>query len=432
VLLTGLVFGMVPALQATRGNLATTLREGGRGGTSGRTSHRVRQLLVAGQVALVVVLLTGAGLLLRSFQRVQDVQLGFNPDNLLTMRISLPGAKYPEAPQRQAFYQQLVERVQALPGVRGVAMTTSIFLSNTPNSTTFTMEGKERTEEQANIEVPLDAISPDYFRVMGVRLVRGRTFIAQDGVGDAQPVVIVNENMAKRWWPGEDAIGRRFKYGGPQSQAPWLTIVGIVADMRRTGYDAPVRYETFLPYPQRPAGSMTLVVRTAGDPIAAVPSVRGVVRAIDPDQPVYEVLSMDQLLGNMVAQRRFSMTLLGTFAALALVLGLVGVYGVTSYLVAQRTREVGLRIALGARPSQLVGMVVGQGMRVAGMGLVLGLAGAVAMARLMAGLLYEVSPLDAATLGGVVVVLVVATLVANWVPARRAARVEPLTALRAD
>jgi len=245
-------------------------------------------------------------------------------------------------------------------------------------------------------------------------------------------VVIINENMAKRFWPGEDPIGRRFRYGGPQSQAPWMTIVGVVGDMRRTGYDRPVRYETFLPHTQRTVGAMTLVIRATGDPLALVPPVRAAVRAIDADQPVYEVLTMDQLLSNMVAKRRFSMALLGTFAALALVLGLVGVYGVTSYLVAQRTREVGLRIALGARPRQLVAMVVGQGMAVAGIGLALGLAGAMAVARLMSGLLYEVSPLDIATLASVVALLAVATLVANWLPARRAARVEPLVALRAD
>jgi putative ABC transport system permease protein len=432
VLTTGIGFGLVPALQATRGNLAGALREGGRSGTAGRSSQRVRQLLVASQVALVVVLLTGAGLLLRSFQRVQQVQLGFNPDQLLTMRISLPGSRYAEAPQRAQFFTGLMERVGALPGVRGVGATSSIFLSKTPNSTTFSIEGRDARPEEANIEVPLDAVTPDYFRVMGVSLLRGRGFTAQDGP-DAPRVAIINENMAKRFWPGEDAVGRRFRYGtGPGNQAPWITIVGVVADMRRTGYDNPVRYETFLPHAQRTTGALTLVVRTAGDPLAIAASVRGAVRAMDADQPVYEVLSMDQLLSNMIAQRRFSMALLATFAALALVLGLVGVYGVTSYLVAQRTREVGLRIALGARPRQLVAMVVGQGMAVAAVGLALGLAGAIAMARLMAGLLYEVSPLDVATLATVVVLLALATLVANWLPARRAARVEPLTALRAE
>jgi predicted permease len=432
VLLTGVAFGLVPALQASRGNLAGALREGGRGGTAGRSGQRVRQVLAAAQVALVVVLLTGAGLLLRSFQRVQQVQLGFNPDRLLTMRIALPGARYPQAPRRAQFYAELLERVRRLPGVRGVAATSSIFLTNTPSSTTFTVEGRDSRPEERSIEVPLDAVTPDYFRVMGVPLLRGRGFTEQDGP-DAPRVVIVNENMAKRFWPGGDAVGRRFRYGtGTDNPAPWMTIVGVVADMRRTGYDNPVRYETFLPHAQRTTGGLTLVVRATGDPLALAAPVRSAVRALDAEQPVFEVMSMDQMLSNMIAQRRFSMALLGTFAALALVLGLVGVYGVTSYLVAQRTREVGLRIALGARPRQLVAMVVGQGMAVAGVGLALGLAGAIAVARLMAGLLYEVSPLDVTTLATVVVLLAVATLVANWLPARRAARVEPLVALRAE
>jgi putative ABC transport system permease protein len=348
------------------------------------------------------------------------------------MELALPQAKYAGDQQRLAFYEALLERVGALPGVRGAGAIGSIFLSNTPNSTTFTIEGRPRTPDQGSVEVPLDPVTPEYFRAMGIPLVRGRTFTAQDGP-TAPPVVVINENMARRFWPGEDPVGKRFKYGDDgESGAPWMTVVGVVGDMRRTGYDAPVRYETFLPYAQNPSARMTLVVRTAGDPLALVTTARGAVRAIDPDQPVYAVKSMDQLLSEMVAQRRFSMALLGTFAALALALGLVGVYGVTSYLVAQRTREVGLRIALGANPRRLVRMVVRQGMAVAGAGLAAGIVAAVAVTRLMAGLLYEVSPTDAATLAAVTALLAAATLLANYLPARRAARVDPLTALRSE
>jgi putative ABC transport system permease protein len=424
---TGIVFGLVPALQASRPNLAEALRDG-RGGTAGRRGHRLRRLLAAGQVALVVVLLTGAGLLIRSFIQLQQVHLGFRPDHLLTMQLSLPYAKYQEPQQRITFYETLMERVRTLPGVEGAGAIGDIFLSKTPNSTNFTIEGRTPSPDQQNTEVPLDGVTPDYFRVMGIPLKSGRTFTAQDGA-DAPPVVIVNENMAKRFWPGEDAVGKRFKYGDG-SQAPWMTIVGVVGDMRRTGYDAPVRYETFLPYPQRATTRMTVVVRTRGAPLAAAPAVRAAVRGIDADLPLYEIKSMDELLSAMIAQRRFSMALLGTFAALALLLGVVGVYGVTSYLVAQRTREVGLRLALGAQPRALVGMVVRQGMGVALAGIVVGLAGALALTRLMAGLLYEVSPRDLGTLLGVTAVLALATLLANYVPARRAARVDPLVALR--
>ncbi|HEU4631291.1 MAG TPA: ABC transporter permease, partial [Gemmatimonadaceae bacterium] len=431
VLATGLIFGLAPALQLSRPDLAAALREGGRGGT-GQRGHRMRRLLAGAQVALVVVLLTGAGLLMRSFVQLQQVQLGFRPDHLLTMQLALPAAKYQEPQQRLAFYQALLERLRTVPGVQGVGAITDIFLSNTPRSTVFTIEGRTPTPEEENIEIPLDAVTADYFRTMGIRLLEGRTFTAQDGP-DAPPVVIVNENMARRFWPGESAIGKRFRYGtGDDNPAPWLTIVGVVADMRRTGYDKPVRYETFLPIGQYTPGRLTFVVRTVGEPLALARAVRAEVRHVDPDQPVYQLESMDQRLSAMVAQRRFSMALLGMFAGLALVLGLVGVYGVTSYLVAQRTREVGLRLALGAEPRSVVRMVIRQGMTTAAAGIGVGLVGALLATRLMAGLLYGVRPGDAATLAAVTALLAAATFVANYLPARRASRVDPLVALREE
>ena len=432
VAFTGIAFGFVPALQASRPDLTGALREGGRGGTTGKGGHRLRQALAASQVALVVVLLTGAGLLIRSFLEIQRVELGFREDHLLTMRVTLPGAKYPEPGQRVRFYDALLERVRALPGVEGAAATSSIFLSQTPQSTNFTIEGRTARPDEPVVEVPIDAVTPDYFRVMGVPLIRGRAFTAQD-VDGAPPVVMINANMARRYWPNEDPIGRRFKYGGPgDGGGPWMTIVGVVGDMRRTGLDLPVRYETFLPLAQSGDGGMTLVARTSREPAAFATAVRGAVRAVDPDQPVYDVQTMDAMLSDRVAQRRFTMALLGTFAGLALVLGIIGVYGVTSYLVTQRTREVGLRIALGADPGRLVRMVVRQGMHVAIAGLVLGLLGALALSRMMERLLFGVSPNDAWTLLAVTLVLAVATLVANWLPARRAARVDPLVALRSE
>jgi putative ABC transport system permease protein len=429
--ITGIAFGLVPALQSSRNATGTALREQIRGGTGGRRAQRVRRSLVAAQIALVVVLLTGAGLLIRSFVRLQRVDLHFRADHLLTMRFSMPGAKYPTPQSRTAFQGTLLERVRQLPGVTGAAYITDIFLSSTPNSTNFTLAGREMTQEEQGIEIPFDAVSPDYFKVMGVPLLRGRTFTAADNA-DAPQVVIINETMAKRFWPNEDPLGKQFCYGGPGCGPPVLTIVGVVGDMRRTGFDAPVRYETFRPSTQYDVGTLTLVVRTVGDPLTAVAPVRAQLRALDPEQPVFAVASMDQLLSGMVAQRRFSMALLGTFAALALVLGVVGVYGVTSYLVAQRTREVGVRLALGAPPGQVVAMVVRQGMMVAAIGLAIGLAAALVAARLMAGLLFGVGPYDIATLGAVTLVIAFATLIANWLPALRAAHVDPLTALRSD
>jgi predicted permease len=429
---TGIAFGLAPALQSSRVAVGGVLRDAIRGGTGSRRAQRLRRMLVAVQIALVVVLLTGAGLLIRSFIHLQRVDLGFRPDHLLTMRYALPGAKYPTPQARSVFHAAVLERTQQLPGVEGAALIADIFLSATPNSTTMTIEGREMTPEERNIELPIDAVSPDYFKVMGIQLLRGRTFTAADNL-DAPQVVIINENMARRFWPNEDAIGKQFRYGsGAQNTAPLMTVVGVVADMRRTGFDAPVRYETFRPHTQRVTGVLTLVVRTKGDPLAMVGPVRAQLRSIDPDQPVFEIASIDQLLGSMVAQRRFSMALLGTFAALALALGVVGVYGVTSYLVAQRTREVGVRLALGAQPNQVVGMVVRQGMVVAAIGLALGLVGALVAGRLMTGLLYGVGPFDLATLAAVTAVIGLATLAANWVPALRAANVDPLTALRSD
>jgi putative ABC transport system permease protein len=435
-LATGALFGLMPALQASRPDLGSALREGSRG-TGGQHGQRVRKLLAAAQVALVVVLLTAAGLLIRSFQQLQQVQLGFRPDHLLTMQLSLPRTKYPTPAARLAFFESLLEKVQATPGVLNAGAITDIFLSQTPNSTSITIEGRTRTPDIANQEIPFDAVTPDYFKTMGIPVLRGRAFTATDGVGDstAQQVVIINANMAKRFWPDEDAIGKRFKYGGDANGAgggPWMTIVGVVGDMRRTGYDAPIRYESFLPYPEQPTTRMTLVVRTSGEPIAMASTVRAQLRALDPQQPVYQVSSMEQLLSGMIAQRRFSMALIGTFAALALVLGIVGVYGVTSYLVAQRTREVGLRLALGAQPKQVVLMVVRQGLATAAVGVAAGLLAALATTRAMATMLYGVSPTDIATLLGVTVTLALATLLANYLPARRAARVDPLVALRSE
>jgi putative ABC transport system permease protein len=430
-IVTGLAFGLAPAVQSSRAGVASAMRESMRGGTGGRRTQRMRRTLVAAQIALVVVLLTASGLLVRSFVHLQRVDLGFRPDHLLTMRFSMPLAKYQTPQAIAAFQSTLLERTAQIPGVQGAALISDIFLTTTPTSTSITIDGREMTPEEQNLEIPLDAVSPDYFKVMGIPLRRGRTFTAADNL-TAPGVVIINESMARRFWPNEDAIGKRFRYGGARSTAPLMTVVGVVADMRRTGFDAPVRYETFRPNTQRVLTYLTLVVRTTGDPLAMVAPVRAQFRSIDPEQPVFEVASMDQLLSSMVAQRRFSMALLGIFAALALVLGVVGVYGVTSYLVTQRTREVGVRLALGAQPSQVVGLVVRQGMLVAAAGLGGGLGGALVAGRFMRGLLYGVSPYDAATLAGVTTVIALATLAANWLPALRAAHVDPLTALRSD
>jgi predicted permease len=431
-IVTGLAFGVVPALQSSRTAVFAALREGGRGGTAGRHGQRLRRVLIGAQLTLVVVLLTGAGLMIRSFIELQRVDLGFRSGNLLTMRLQPSPARYDSAASVRAFYGELLERTRGIPGVQDAAAITDIFLSQTPNSTGFVIEGRPLVPDAERVETPFDAVTPNYFQVMGIPIVSGRAFTDQDRVGSPE-VAIINEAMARRFWPDEEAVGKRFKFGDdPDDDNPWFTIVGVVGDMRRTGFDLPVRYETFLPHAAFTARTMTLVVRTAGDPAAMAGPVRQVVRGIDAEQPVYAVATMDEMISGMMAQRRFSMTLIAAFASLALVLALVGVYGVTSYLVAQRTREIGLRLALGADPRSVVGMVVRQGMTVAAVALTLGVGAALALTRLMAGLLYGVSSTDLITFGAVVLLITAVTAIANWLPARRAARVDLSVALRQD
>ena len=428
---TGLLFGLVPAAQSSRTSLSETMREGGRGATLGRGGQRLRRAIVGAQLAMVVVLLTAAGLLVRTFATLQSVQLGFNPENILTVRLQLPGAKYPEPPLAAAFYQSLLDRVRAIPGVRGAGTVTTMFLSKTPNSGNITAEGRAPRDEDQ--EMTIDAASHGFFEAVGARLVAGRFF---DGTerADGQRVAVINEHMAKYYWPNANAVGRRFLLGRPGTDTTrrWITVVGVVADMRRTGVDMPVRDEAFVPHVQRAMLGNLVLVRTTGDPMAIVPSVRDVLRQLDPAQPITKIETLEQQLSGLIAQRRFNMTLVAAFAVLALVLAIIGAYGVTSYLVSQRTKELGVRLALGAEPSRVARLVVADGMRVAVAGVVVGVVVAVFTTRLAASLLYGVSPRDPMTIGAVAGILLLVAALANYLPARRAARVDPLIALRQE
>jgi putative ABC transport system permease protein len=430
-LATGMIFGLVPAIQSSRTRLSETLRDGGRGGTSGRSGQRLRRTIVAAQLALVVVLLTGAGLLIRTFVTLQNTSLGFEPRGVLTMNLQLPRAKY-DPRQAAAMYQSFLDRIRAIPGVVSAGTVTTMMLTTTPNSGTAMAEG--RTPRPEDWEVTFDVASPDFFKTVGARLVAGRYFTTADR-DSAQAVVIINEHLAKYYWPGTSAIGKRFRFGGPTTdttQSPWMTVVGVVADMRRTGVDMPVRNESFVPFAQSPSLGNLVVIRSARDPMSLVSSVRAALRAIDPTQPISNIRTMDELLSRLVAQRRFSATLVASFAVLALVLATIGAYGVTSYLVAQRTKEIGVRVALGANAAAVTRLVVFDGMRVGIVGLLIGVAGALATTRLASSLLYGVSPRDPATIIGVSVFLLFVVACANYLPARRAARVDPLVALRQD
>ena len=429
-LLTGLIFGLVPSLQVSKPDLNSTLKEGGRGTTGGAGGLRVRNVLVVSEIALSLVLLVGAGLLIRSFMRLQQFDLGFNPDNLATMRIQLPGTKYREAAQVEAFYKQLFERIESVPGVQSVGAISAMFLDDTPNSTNFSIEGRPVPTGADAIEVPLDSVSPGYFRTMGIPLQRGREFDERD-VRGSTPVVIVNETFVRRFFADEDPLGKRFVYGeaGPDNNQ-WITIVGVVGDMRRTGFDRPVRPETFLPHSQATSGTLTIIARSAVDPASLSNTLRGEVWSIDKDQSVFDVKTMDQTLSEMSSQRRFNMLLLGVFASLALTLAAVGIYGVMSYSVAQQTHEIGIRMALGARQTDVLGMVVRRGMVLASAGIAVGLIGAIALTRLMSTLLYGVSATDPLTFVVIPIVLGVVALGACFVPASRATKVDPMIALR--
>lgn len=428
--LTGIVFGLAPALQISRTGLSQTLKEGGRGASSG-VGRAVRRALVVVQVALALVLLTGAGLMVQSFMRLQRVDIGFDPARVLTMAVTLSGDAYREPASLTNFFTRAIERVRALPGVDGASLISDLFLSSTPNSTNFSIEGRPAFTPAESVEVPVDSIAPGYFATMGIPVKSGREFTASD-TADGTAVVVINETMARQFWQGESPLGRRITYGGPGDGARWMTIVGVVGDTRRVGYEAPIRPETYIPMSQFPARRMLMVVRSGSDPVALASSIRGAVASIDPSQPVYQIATVEQLLGNLTAERRLNTLLFALFAGVAALLAAAGIYGVIAYSVEQRTRELGVRLALGARRSEVFGLVLKEGMVLAVAGVVAGLAAAFGTTQVMRSLLYDTSATDPVTYAAMASAALVVAVIACLVPALRATQVDPLTALRAD
>jgi putative ABC transport system permease protein len=423
-LLTGIVFGLVPALQASRPNLNETLKEGGRGSTGGH--HRVRGSLVITEVALALVLLVGAGLLIRSFYRLQQVNPGFNTTNALAVNLSLPGKKYPQADQLTAFYNQLIERVSGLPGVVSVGATQSMPIQS-DYLLGFNIQGRPPAAPGEDKSTNYYAVTPDYFRAMGIRLVRGRVFTDQDRK-DSPRVAIINEEMAKRYFPDEDPIGKGINVtNGPET---FREIVGVVSDVKQYGLAQPSTLQTYEPFLQNPFSGMTLVVRTENNPTALNSAIRSQVLAIDKDQPIARTRPLEQIIYESVAKQRFAMLLLGTFGAVALVLAAVGLYGVMSYAVTQRTHELGIRMALGARTGDVLKLVVSHGLTLALIGVGIGLGGAFALTRLMKSLLFATAATDPLTFAGIAVLLTGVALGACLAPARRAIKVDPMVALR--
>ncbi|HET9529081.1 MAG TPA: ABC transporter permease [Blastocatellia bacterium] len=427
-LITGLIFGLVPAFHSSNPDLNESLKEGGRGTSKGARGNRTRNALVIIEVALALVLLTGAGLMIRSFLQLQKVDPGFNPENLLTLRVQLPQSKYPDATKIGPFYQQAIERIGSLPGVQAVGAISHLPLSGSYSSGSTTVERPPVADEDVVFEADRRAVTPDYFKAMNIPLIRGRFFTDQDKA-DSQQVVIIDEKFANRFWPGEDPIGKRIKRGtGPQ--LPWLTIVGVVGHIKHYDLNSEGREQTYYPHAQFTLGSMFIAARTTGDPLSMSNAVRSAVWEIDPSQPVSQIRAMESLVSDSVAQARFNTLLLAIFAAVAMILAAVGVYGVMSYSVSQRTHEIGIRMALGAGQRDIQKLVLKQGALLATSGVGIGLAGAYLVTRLMESLLYGVSATDLTTFAGVALLLVLVALLASYIPARRATRVDPIIALR--
>ncbi len=426
--LTGIIFGLAPAVITTKPDLNESLKEGARTSTVSLHRSRLRGALVVVELSLALVLLAGAGLLIKSFVRLLLVDPGFQPERVLTLAINLTESKYATGSQQAAFFKQLVERVQSLPGVQVAGLSDSLpFADYSVMITGLNPEGRVPQSPGTDPVVSVLSISPNYFRALAMRMLGGRSFSESDTAA-APKVAVVNETLARHFWPNQDPVGRRVTL--PVAGPNLLTVAGVVADTHHNGLAEKAEPELYLPFLQSPQSGMNLAIRTAADPTSIVNAVRAQVAASDPEQPVYGVSTMEQRLAGSLSPRRFSMLLLGTFALLALMLAGVGIYGVMSYSVVQRTHEIGVRMALGALSGDVLRMMIGQGMRLALVGAAVGLVAALALTRVIASLLYGVGPTDFVTFAGVSLLLLLVAFLATYLPARRATKVDPMVALR--
>jgi putative ABC transport system permease protein len=424
-LLTGVVFGLAPALQSVKVDVQTTLKEGGSAGES-RQNNWLRSLLVVAEVAAAFVLLAGAGLMIKSFFNLQRVDAGLRPDNVLTMGISLPDAKYKEPQSTATFFRQLLERVSALPGVQAAGVINLLPLQQWGFNGDFQIEGLPPCSPGQAPIVEYRTVSPDYFRAMGVRLLSGR-FLNDQDAEKSEHVILINQSFAQRHFPNQSPIGKRIDVG----INGWMTIVGVVADVKQAALTDATRVEFYAPHSQvQLSNSMTLVVRASSDPTALVAAIRRETRALDPAQPIFNVKTMDTVIGESISDRRFNMVLLGVFSGLALLLAVLGIYSVMSYTVSRSTREIGIRMALGAQSGDVLKLVLGHGAALSAVGMGVGLLVAFALTRVMTGLLFGVSATDPITFLLIALLLMAITLLACYVPARRAIQIAPVIALR--
>ena len=427
-LVTGVLFGLAPALQNSRMNLNEVLKEGGRGSTEGAGRRRWRNLLVVAELSFAVMLLIGAGLVVKSLWRLQQVDLGVNPERVLTMQLALRGQRYEQPHQVRDFCSRLVEQTEALPGVRAAAVSDSLPPDSTSGSDDFTIEGRTFSRDETPIAY-LIRVSPDYFRAMGTQLRSGRYVNAADSA-DAPPVVLINETLERQFFPGEDPIGKRLNLGS-EREPDWNQIVGVIGDVKYNGLADEVQPALYLAAAQAPSWSLSLIVKTeTSDPLSLTAAVRDEIRKLDPELPIAQISTLEQRLAGAIAQPKFRTALIALFAVVALILACVGIYGVMSYSVTQRTHEIGIRMALGAQAGDVLKMVIRQGLTVVATGVVIGLAASFALTRLMSSLLFEVKATDPQTFVTTALLLGLTALVACYIPARRATKVDPMVALR--
>ena len=431
VVLVAVAFGLAPAWQASQPRVHETLKEGGRSSTSGAQQNRLRSALVIAETALALVLLVGAGLMMKSMYRLLQVNPGFRPERVLTMEIDLRTAQYSKPEASLAFWHQVLDRVRVLPGVEAAALGTVVPLTGDHSRADVTIEGMATPEPGKYPHPDYHSVSAGYLDALTIPLLRGRNFAAAD-TKTAPPVALVNYTMAHRFWPNGDAIGKRLRFGHPEwkDDFPWITVVGVVGDTKLYGLSNPSRLELYLPYEQSPTTEMSLVLRSSVNPASLTSAVREAVLAIDKDQPVADVNTMTQLVNNSVATPRITLVLLGLFSALALVLAAIGTYGVIAYSVQQRTHELGIRLALGAQRRDVMRLVLAHGMKLAGIGIAIGVAAAFGLTRLMASLLFGTGASDPIAFSAASIVLLLVAVAACCIPARRAMRLDPMVALR--